>query len=72
MVEVAAFKHVRSQKYYPPRVTSRNEDYHKLYRFNEENVGTMVRGTLSGTSRREERRFIKLKDADANIFKIFQ
>jgi hypothetical protein len=35
---MAAFIHVRSQKYYPPRVTSRNEDYHKLYRFSEENV----------------------------------
>jgi hypothetical protein len=38
MVKMAAFMHVRSQKYYPPRVTSRNEDYHKLYRFSEENV----------------------------------
>jgi hypothetical protein len=35
MVKMAAFMHVRSQKYYPP---SRNEDYHKLYRFSEENV----------------------------------
>jgi hypothetical protein len=38
MLKVAAFRHVRSQKYYPPRVTSRNGDYHKLYRFSEENV----------------------------------
>jgi hypothetical protein len=35
---MAAFIHVRSQKYYPPRFTSHSEDYHKLYRFSEENV----------------------------------
>jgi hypothetical protein len=40
---------VEGKLYYPPRVTSRNEDYHKLYRFSEENVCTMVRETFSGT-----------------------
>jgi hypothetical protein len=33
---------VRSQKYYPERITSRSEDYHNLYRFREENVNWLA------------------------------
>jgi hypothetical protein len=39
---MAAFMNVRSQKYYPERITSRSEDYHSLYRFREENVNWLA------------------------------
>jgi hypothetical protein len=55
MVKMEALIHVRSQKYYPPRVTSRNEDYyHKLYRFSEENVQWLWEHFWRITKRREE------------------
>lgn len=38
VTEMAAFMNVRARKYYPERTSGRSEDFHRLYRFTEENV----------------------------------